>query len=154
MDPITALSLAGNIITFIEFSAELLSNAHAISSSATGTLAENDDIERVTEDLRLMMESLLSHQGPGTPINDDIKALLSLARECRKLCSQLLAMVSKLKARGPSKSQSFRTAIRALMKKGELETMQRRVARYQTQIRDRVATMLRYVVLEAFHFGH
>lgn len=50
MDPLTALSLAGNIIQFVDFGGRLLGGAGEIYHSAEGSLKVHDELELVATD--------------------------------------------------------------------------------------------------------
>ena len=52
MDPLAALSLAGNIIQFVDFGGRLLGGAGEIYRSADGSLKVHDELELVATDLR------------------------------------------------------------------------------------------------------
>jgi len=47
LDPMSALSLAGNIVQFLDFSIYLVGKAHEIHKSVDGALSENLDAEVV-----------------------------------------------------------------------------------------------------------
>lgn len=49
LDPFTALSLAGNIVQFVDFSSKLVNEASEIYRS--GSTKANDELETVTNDL-------------------------------------------------------------------------------------------------------
>jgi hypothetical protein len=54
MDPLTAVGLAGNIITFVDFSIEVLSRARQLYDSASGATAENEELESLTKNLKAL----------------------------------------------------------------------------------------------------
>jgi hypothetical protein len=58
MDLLTALSLAGNIIQFVDFGTRLLSTTKALYRSSVGSLAINDELELVTSDLSILIIKL------------------------------------------------------------------------------------------------
>lgn len=49
LDPLTALSLTGNLIQFIDFSNKLVSKSREIYRAADGTLSENLETEIVAK---------------------------------------------------------------------------------------------------------
>lgn len=51
MDPLSALSVAGNVIQFIDFSCKLISSGQKLYSSANGTLVENLELEAIAESI-------------------------------------------------------------------------------------------------------
>ena len=51
MDPITALSVAGNVVQFVSFSSDLFSKGFEIYKSTAGTLSTYEQLELITIDL-------------------------------------------------------------------------------------------------------
>lgn len=51
MDPLTALSLAGNIIQFVDFGTKLLSQGYELYKSTGGKLEVDEEVELITSDL-------------------------------------------------------------------------------------------------------
>jgi hypothetical protein len=49
MDHLTALSVAGNIIQFVDFSCKLISSSYKLYESASGVLVENLELEAIAE---------------------------------------------------------------------------------------------------------
>jgi hypothetical protein len=73
MDALSALSLAGNIIQFIDFGSRLLSNARELYKSSVGSLATHDEIVLITTDLKTLIKKLRLSMcdGPGSEENED-----------------------------------------------------------------------------------
>ena len=60
MDPLSALSIAGNIIQFIQFGTRVLSNGREIHSSSSGLLAEKSELSAVTQDVKVISRAIKS----------------------------------------------------------------------------------------------
>ncbi len=146
MDPLTALGVASNIISVIEISAKLVSKSIEVYSSGSGTTAENEDIRQVTEDLEIHLARLLEGWGALSDHDADKVTLRGLAKECRRLCSDLLKCLRKIQAKNATKLESAKAAVRSMTRKGELESLQRRIALYQSQIFQRLQVMMRLVL--------
>jgi hypothetical protein len=58
MEPFSALAVATSIIQFLDFSAKVVSKGNLLRKSATGALAENDEIEGLAVRLQGMAEGL------------------------------------------------------------------------------------------------
>lgn len=54
-DSLSAISLAGNIIQFVDFGVKLLPGAVRISRSPSGALPINEEIELITSDLQALV---------------------------------------------------------------------------------------------------
>ena len=148
MDPLTALELAGNIISFIDFSDKLIRRAHHVYSSATGTTVAVDDCTKAVEDLQVVTRRLGSR--PYGPMTEDDVVLDSLIVGCRALSAELLEELGKFRMKNPSsKLQSFAAAWKSVVKAKELESMEGRVDSYRRRILDRVIIMMRYTLIPA-----
>ena len=51
LDPLSAVSLAGNVLQFVEFTSKLLINAHELLKSPEGSLEPNRQLEFLAADL-------------------------------------------------------------------------------------------------------
>lgn len=58
MDPLSALSVAGNIIQFIQFGTQVLSRSHEIYRSSSGLSAEKSEIGAINEDVKNISQSV------------------------------------------------------------------------------------------------
>jgi hypothetical protein len=86
MDPLTALSLAGNIIQFVEFGTRLLSTTKELYRSSKGTLNINDELQLVTTDfstLITILKNSSASQGDGSSNFD-------------KICDEALAVATEI----------------------------------------------------------
>ncbi|KAK7949469.1 hypothetical protein PG988_016108 [Apiospora saccharicola] len=79
MDPMSAISLAGNIIAFIDFGGKLLSNTRQLYKSKDGALSSVVDTEVVTLDLLKITQSLRTK----LPENRGLKQQTSLGGQCQ-----------------------------------------------------------------------
>lgn len=142
MDPLGAIGLAGNIITFVDFTSKLIAKTHEIYSSSTGITNEHADLAKVINDVHTMTRQLDCSAGP--PVTDDETALFDLVKECRKLSADLVRALKRLQTRNPSsKLESFHGAWRVMREKDNLESLEKRVDRYRRQILDRIVIMMR-----------
>jgi hypothetical protein len=58
LDPLTALSVAGTIVQFVDFSSKILSHTAEFYNSAEGALSTNEELELVTADLSNLLARL------------------------------------------------------------------------------------------------
>ncbi len=58
MEALAAVSLAGNILQFLDFVGTAVSKTREIYTSATGTLKEHEDIGTVSRDLKSVSGTL------------------------------------------------------------------------------------------------
>jgi hypothetical protein len=60
MDPLTAFSVAGTVIQFVDYGTKLLLEAHRPYKSTSGVPTANQELELVTADLRGVIRKLQS----------------------------------------------------------------------------------------------
>ncbi|KAK8090418.1 hypothetical protein PG997_005379 [Apiospora hydei] len=107
MDALSALSVAGTIITFVDFGGKLLSNTRKLYKSKDGALGSFVDIEVVTSDLIALLEGLKkrtpeSHLPSGRQYHvlgsdEDDEALDKICVRCIALAEELAARLNRLK---------------------------------------------------------
>ncbi|KAH8893882.1 hypothetical protein GQ53DRAFT_605657, partial [Thozetella sp. PMI_491] len=81
MDPLTAIGLVSNILSFISFGADLLKGAAEVYNSSSGTLENNRSREVVMRQMREFSSKLLAPDDSNFVGGD--KQLCILAEECR-----------------------------------------------------------------------
>ena len=105
MDPLTALSVAGTIVQFVDFGTKLLTHATELYQSSRGTLRSNDEIELVTTDLRGLITKLRQpcHSERDIELSsDDVlqqATFQKLCDEATKLAEELVERLDKLKVK-------------------------------------------------------
>ena len=92
MDPITAVSFAASILTFIDVSHRVISGTWEVIKS--GTTSENAHVGIVINDLHNVTKQL-SNRLPGYSQHE--QALNTLASECQELSDDLVKLLEKLK---------------------------------------------------------
>ena len=148
MDPFSALSLASNIVQFVDFGYKLTSNSLEIYKSAKGASSANEELEFITKDLNEICIGL------GKPVDrtygllasDSEKALLPLTQSCRDLAKKFLDALEDLRVKGGRRKwESVRQALRSAWKDKDLKQFQKRLDNYQSQIAFHLTSILRYV---------
>lgn len=144
MEPLSALSLAGNIVQFVQFSAKLVKKASEIRSSASGTTEELEDATIVSQSLQCMLQGM---RMPTIPTSIHDKPLVDLAKGCSELCQELQGRVEHIKGKGvSSRTGSFGIAWRTLTRSGKLNLIEQRLDRYRSEILSHILFMIRCVV--------
>lgn len=153
MDPFTGLSLAGNIIQFIDFGGRLLSNARELYKSSVGSLAVHDEIILVTADLDVLVKKLRKsmYSGLGSEGDDDRwKNLREICDEAAMVAEELLERLETLKLNFDSKHRGWDTiklAIRSLWNEKEITNLSDRLATLKGALKTRVLLSLRLVLV-------
>jgi hypothetical protein len=142
IEPLTALSFAGNVIQFVQFAVSLVTGTRKILVSSTGL---SDDSQRLED-----VYTKLSELGSGLKMSNTIsiaadsssgfseskheKALEELAEICKKDCDQLLNVVSRLRAKKGNKTRwwdSFKTALLEVWAENEIDRFTKRITETQ-----------------------
>jgi hypothetical protein len=144
MDPLTALSLAGNIIQFIDYSSKLVSKGRQIYRSADGALQENTEIEVVTTDFLKVVERLLAPKGlninPSLASDNAIDVeLQQILSHWKRITTEILVKLEKVKVTGNNRAwKSFRQALKAVSSKEDVDDIMRRLCMFRQQLEFRI----------------
>lgn len=151
LDPLSALSVAGNVVQFTEFTINLLSKSRKIFNSEEGTLIENIELEAVARNLAELSGRIgetFSTQTRGQILTFDDINLKSLCDNCISTAEELLAALGKLRLQGKhEKWASFRKALKTVLSENELNGLSRKLEGYRRQIDTQLLVSLRYVFL-------
>lgn len=144
MDPLTAIGLVSNILSFIDFGARLLKGAKEVHNSQHGVLEENRNRETIIREMQRMSTRMLvskSLENAG-----DQSSLCILASECRQLSSQLISLLEKIKPEDSgSKTQSLLSAIRNKVHDSERESLEARLSDCRAQLHLELSNLTRSV---------
>jgi hypothetical protein len=124
MEPLVAIGLVSNILSFISFSKELLCGAGEIHGSLSGTLEENRSREVVVGEMKKFSSRLLTPDASNLAGED--KELCNLAAECRTLSGQ---------PKDPkSKGQSVLSALKNKVHEKEKQDLEQRLDYCRSQL--------------------
>ena len=145
MDPLTALSLASNVIQVVDFSIRLVSKGVEIYKD--GSLAENVDAEEVTQSLKGLngkLQRSIQDSKCGGPLNEDDHYLMGLCAKCEGIANELLTRLGQIKVTGKHRKwKSARQALKSVTNKDDLELLARRLGMYRSEINLNVTVSLR-----------
>ena len=141
LDPLTALSLAGNVVQFVQFGCTLAAKAHEVYSSDSGTSEESLEMESVTSRLLGTVHDLESHLAsvgsstfPDT-ISKSSRRLLEIADACKMIAEDILRRLEAMKInQPPSVWNSVRSALRIMWTKDELDALMKRLKAYISEL--------------------
>jgi hypothetical protein len=141
MDPVTAIGFAASILTFVDFSWNLITGTYEVYKSSTGTTSETAHISTVIGDLQEVSEGLNSDVEGKTTHE---KYLCKLAGQCNHLSKDLLKILGKLEVtEKDSKWQSLKVKWAGMRKEKEVASIEKRLDRYRSQILIRLNLMLK-----------
>jgi len=144
MEAVAAVGLAGNIVSFVDFSCKLFSQATAIHHSTSGSSQDTQDLENITQTLQSHCETLSNPNH--NPSYQGQTSLKKLAKECEVTATDLLSTLQTVKAKNPnSKWRSFRAALAKAWKEPRIDAMVKKLNSYREQIMFQLLVMQRWV---------
>jgi hypothetical protein len=141
--PLYGHRLAGNILTFIDISYKVISGANKVLSTPTGMTSENERLKVLVEDLNIVTQDLVTNIHAQT---ESETQLCALAANCHALSGELYQILQRLKAGDKnSKWQGLTVKWLSMRKEKEIDSIERRLNGYQSQILIRLQVIFRYV---------
>lgn len=142
MDPLTAIGLVSNILSFIDFSVRLLRGAKEVHDSQHGVLEENRSREAIMREMQRMSTRMLVSGSPEKA--DEHSSLNVLATECRELSTQLISLLEKIKPkRSGSTTQSLASALRNKIYDSERASLEARLSDCRAQLHLELSNLTR-----------
>ena len=154
MEPLTALSLAGNLVQFVQFASGLLSSTREIYRSANGASDKCEHLDSICGKLSTFSDQLRdwkSQQSENADRFNMYEDLENSASFCEKDCQTLLGLVERLKVKSGSKKnrwQSFTKAVREVWHSDELDALKARLIERQNMV------VLQLCTISAYAFTH
>lgn len=153
MDPLSALSVAGCIVQFVDFSSRVLENGMEIYKSAIGQSSNIEDISKLAGTLlslssRVEEKSRLLGQAPAGS-SDDV--FLRLCHECNEISAEIQGSLSKLDLKLRNEkgfgrvSRVFAVAIKEIWSSEKLQRMNTRLSKIREEMMLAVLVFLWYV---------
>ncbi|KAG0652892.1 hypothetical protein D0Z07_0177 [Hyphodiscus hymeniophilus] len=149
MDALTALSLAGTIVQFVDFGRKILGDYQHFYDSASGALPVNEELELITRELFDVVIKLGRplHHGNVAPSSEQLaeyQALQKLCASCREVADELLAVLNGIKVKGRRQAwNSFREAIKAAWTRKEVQALSGRLDAFWKAIETHIMLGLR-----------
>jgi hypothetical protein len=152
MDPLTALSLAGTIVQFVDFGTKLLSESRGLYKSSSGALDANIELELITSDLyalitKLRFSSSVKDSNSLITANEheDQVGLETICDHAAKVAEQLLGRLNDLKLKGGKhrKWESFQQAVKSAWSKEEITGLATRLSSFRQALDTQVLISIR-----------
>lgn len=148
MEPFSAIGLAGNVVTFIDFAGKLITGSLELYHSAHGSAAANQTLEDVVKDLehiclRLSPPESIEGNIMGSDPPDFGSTLIPILFACRSLGQRLLAKLESLKVKSKHRAwKSFQQTLKCAWKENEIRTYKEQLDLYRSQITAHLLTVL------------
>ncbi|RSL88327.1 hypothetical protein CEP52_015262 [Fusarium oligoseptatum] len=141
MDPITALQTASAIIGIVDFGSRLLSSTYEIYQSASGHTARDVRLSTLSDELNCLGKQLQDRlQSAPSATSSSDRTLQNLSVRCVEASDKLHSAIRDLQAsrsgngRISTAANSFASALKAVWKKGEIESLREELTEIRSQI--------------------
>lgn len=161
MDPLTAFSLASNVLSFVSFASNLIKTSVEVYRSAPDQPGSALCIEQVYGDLKGLNDKLIvtcQHYiadedavpiGPEDKVRSSAIAVKKLAEICRRDCDELLRITDRLQPKdsGGSKRkwESFRIAMKKVWTQKSIDDIEDRLLKTQGTLNLHICVISGYV---------
>jgi hypothetical protein len=142
-EAIAALSLAGNIVQFIDFGGKVLFGGLKLYKNRLGSnaLGEMKDTKFITESLQRLIETLNQPLEESDPVNEGTKLsqteidLRDLAVNCSDIAKELLKAITKVELQGKrGKWDSLRSALKHVLAEGRIERIRQCLDNFRQEV--------------------
>ena len=161
MDPLSALSLAGTIVQFVDFGSKLLSESSQLYKSSLGKLEAHEELELVTGDLQCVIVKLretfnLVSGEPCGPLqqNDQFQedSFHKICEEALEIADELLNRLKRLKVKdGKYRAwESLKAAVKIAWSKEEISSLRQRLSIFRESLHSRLMLSMKYSIIYAY----
>ncbi|ESZ92527.1 hypothetical protein SBOR_7099 [Sclerotinia borealis F-4128] len=157
MNPLDALSLAGTIIQFVDFSLKVLAGTNELYKSGAEALTVHRQLSLVAEDLSKLSKRLSNSYSDfsekrllSTPADDSFMCICKAAAE---VSTELNTKLNNLKVTAIGRRRKWQTlkqALKSVWSEKELKALMDRLALLKDSIQMHIAVDLRYVIEKSF----
>ncbi|KAL3487084.1 hypothetical protein BJX62DRAFT_241388 [Aspergillus germanicus] len=141
MEPLVAISLAGNIFQFIDFSSRVISGVTEVCFSASGMTAENASLSIFVKDLAAVTQNLAVVPAAAKTKNENERLLYALAAQCCAFSEELDGVLWRLRVgddnNGNNRNWKWKGLVmmwQSMRKEKQIDAMERRLNGFQSQI--------------------
>lgn len=138
MDPLSIISLTGNIAQFISLGYGIVSTSREIYHSGAGTSEKVQTCTLLAEDMRRSIRTISKHPVLAEPPSEDTKILHAIVDECDRLASKLLAELDTLRVNRKAVSrhiEALRVSGTMWWKKKDIDEVLSRLAMLEARLR-------------------
>ncbi|KAH6610445.1 hypothetical protein Trco_000465 [Trichoderma cornu-damae] len=93
MDALGAISLAGNVVQFVEYAIIAVEKAAEMFDGADGRLKEDAMLERIVDTVKSSFQSISSPEGTGNKISVSDQTLEKLTNDCVLVAGEIMAIL-------------------------------------------------------------
>lgn len=144
-ETLAALSLAGNIVQFIEFGCRLFTKSQELHGSAIGVAAEDDRLAIIAGSLRNISQDLEGTSPSPGGLSPEASDLEELVDECKRVANELLGALDKLKSTNAGNTwKYFRDSLKRVWEEERINSVAQRLNLCSFQVTICLLKLLRY----------
>jgi hypothetical protein len=132
MDPITAFQVAASVITFVEFSVNLIHIVKEVRDSAEGVTKENQLRAAVNRSMRPILDAISTSDYSKIP--EDERPLYDLALECQRCHKEMDELLGRLPTKGNGRFDKLLSSFKAIRNEPELKKLASKLDKCRHQI--------------------
>lgn len=141
MDPVSAISFASTILSFVDFSWNLVKGSYQVYHSNPLMSTDHVRVSTVVNDLQKITEALQFEEKGNSKHLEDLR---QLAAGCAEVSQDLLGILGKLEIKEGNKMwQSLKVTWKGMQKEKEIVSIEQRLNAYRLQLLLRLNLMLR-----------
>ena len=142
-----ALSVAANVVQFVDFGVRTVSTFWRFVQSGTDAKSGIPDVQSTTRDLQELLKNLQSSTANASDIPENERSLYRLVDECQNVASDLLKLLNKISLPDKSrKRDTLKAACRMVFREEEIKSMHARLEGFRSQLTFHLLASLRYVL--------
>jgi len=147
LDPLTAFSVAGTVIQFVDFSLQLFQRSEELYGSVGGALSVNKELDQTTHQILKLVEKLSQSLGPdgalGCQTNDEY-TLAGLCDACKAVAREMISRLNDLKVKGRAQAwKSLRAAMMHAWNRDAMMALQKKLEGIKALIESYVLVSVR-----------
>ncbi|RFU79029.1 hypothetical protein TARUN_3158 [Trichoderma arundinaceum] len=149
MDALGAISLAGNVVQFVEYAIIAVAKAAEIFNSADGRLREDAELELIVNDVKSSFQSVHPSEDTGNKVSVSDKDLNHLIEKCDLVADDIMTILEtcRLKVKQTRATtdffQAFGKASKSLSKQPELRELRGRLFTLRDQVSTHLIVLIR-----------
>jgi hypothetical protein len=139
LETLALLSLAGNIVQFVEIGSKAISAFREIHHSVEGSLRTNEELELIAKDLKNLLEGLTGSFGM---TSDPYWSAFNV--KCSLLATELITTLDKLKPSGgiSTRLDTLKVSVKILSKRSKIQDLETSIWKLRDQICFRLNILL------------
>ncbi|OCL07618.1 hypothetical protein AOQ84DRAFT_222678 [Glonium stellatum] len=145
MDPLNALSCAGTIVQFVDFSTRILSRTYELYKSPNSIITVNQELDLVATDLFQLSQKLrVSVRDVTAPDTEDERMLENLCLASSEIATELTTRLNDLRVQGKHRKwKSFQQAIKSVWSERDIMELTQRLSTLRDSVQIHVVVGLR-----------